>query len=68
VSAIEIPRLPSKKIPVSGSYEKSPPVAKPLTKNRIHTSYDDLLGIGGLVITLTVILSGVYVFYRSLQF
>jgi len=65
-TALEIPRLPLQ--------EKS--VTRPLSllADRVASHpklfsrkfYDDLLGITGVVITLTVISSGVYVFFRYL--
>jgi hypothetical protein len=65
-TVLEIPRLPLQ--------EKS--VNRPLTllAERVASHpklfsqkfYDDLLGITGVMITLTVIFSGVYVFFRYL--
>ena len=65
-TALEIPRLPLQ--------EKS--VTRPLSLLRERLAshpklfsqkfYDDLLGITGVITTLTVISSGVYVFFRYL--
>jgi hypothetical protein len=60
----EIPRLPLQRAP--GLFDEPVTVAKPVSGCKIHPFYDDLIGIIGVAITLIIIISGAYVFCRSL--
>jgi hypothetical protein len=62
----EIPGLPLQGAPVQGSFDEPVIVAKLVNECKIDTFYDDLIGITGAAITLTIIITGAYVFCRSL--
>ena len=65
-TALEVPRLPRQEKSVNG--QLGPLVEQMASHPKLFSQnfYDDLLGITGVAITLTVVFSGAYVFLRYL--
>ncbi len=65
-TALDISQLPLQEKSVNGSIGLLAEQGASHPRIFSQDVYDDLLGITGVVITLTVVVSGVYVFFRYL--
>jgi hypothetical protein len=66
VPTLKLLRLHLPKAPLRSSINELDEAAKPKSKRREREIYSDLLGITGVAVTLTVLLSGMYVFFRDI--